>query len=203
MWGCCRLAVTLISPRNRSPPSTAEQLGVEDLDGDPAAVLEVLGEINRRHASLADLPLEAVAVGQGAGEARGGGGQRQAPFAGGLGKAGGVSGMVINMRARRASGQQGAYMLAVCALSSRAQRGTYLSGLRATDEKVPRCARDDGGPGRYCPWSSPPVTTGCITHPLALCPKLWVTSKSTSRIFSGTSSTNAPPVSCTLSPDWA
>ncbi len=41
------------------------QLGVEDLDGDLAAVLQVLGEIDGGHATLAELALEAVAVGQG------------------------------------------------------------------------------------------------------------------------------------------
>ena len=45
------------------------QLGVQDLDGDLAAVLEVLGEVDRGHAALAELALEAVAVGKGCGEA--------------------------------------------------------------------------------------------------------------------------------------
>ena len=41
------------------------ELGLEDLDGDLAVVLEVVGEIDRRHAALAELALDAVAVGQG------------------------------------------------------------------------------------------------------------------------------------------
>ena len=41
------------------------QLGAEDLDGDLAVVLEVLGEVDRGHAALAQLALEAVAVGEG------------------------------------------------------------------------------------------------------------------------------------------
>ena len=41
------------------------ELRAQHLDGDLAAVLEVLGEIDRRHAALAELPLDAVAVGQG------------------------------------------------------------------------------------------------------------------------------------------
>ena len=45
------------------------ELGVQDLDGDLAAVLEVLGEIDGGHAALAQLALEAVAVGQGRREA--------------------------------------------------------------------------------------------------------------------------------------
>ena len=65
MCGCCRLAVTLISVRKRSPPMTARELRVEDLDRDLAAVLQVLGEVDGGHAALAELALEAVAVGQG------------------------------------------------------------------------------------------------------------------------------------------
>ena len=49
---------------------TAAQLGMEDLDGDLAAVLEVLGEIDRGHAALAQLALEAIAIGDSGGEAR-------------------------------------------------------------------------------------------------------------------------------------
>src|SRR5215217_3759972 len=50
---------------------------------------------------------------------------------------------------------------------------------------------------------SPPVTTGCMTHPLASCPKLWLTSKSTSTIFSGAMSSSALLAMVTLSPDSA
>ena len=38
------------------------QLGVQDLDGDLAVVLQVFGEVDRGHAALAQLALEAVAV---------------------------------------------------------------------------------------------------------------------------------------------
>ncbi len=41
------------------------ELGVEDLDGDLAAVLQVLGEVDRGHAALAELALDAIAVAQG------------------------------------------------------------------------------------------------------------------------------------------
>ncbi len=40
------------------------ELGVEDLDRDLAAVLQVLGEVDGGHAALAELALEAVAVRQ-------------------------------------------------------------------------------------------------------------------------------------------
>ena len=42
---------------------TALQLGVQDLDGDLAVVLQVLGEVDGGHAALAELAFEAVAVG--------------------------------------------------------------------------------------------------------------------------------------------
>ena len=45
------------------------ELGVQDLDGDLAVVLEVLGEVDRGHAALAELALEAVAVTERCGEA--------------------------------------------------------------------------------------------------------------------------------------
>ena len=40
------------------------QLGVEDLNGDLAAVLEVFGEIHRGHTALTQLAVEAIAVGE-------------------------------------------------------------------------------------------------------------------------------------------
>ncbi len=49
------------------------QLGMEDLDGDLAAVLQVFGEIHRGHAALAQLAVEAVTIGEGA---RSGAGRR-------------------------------------------------------------------------------------------------------------------------------
>ena len=41
------------------------EFGVEDLDGDLAGVLQVFGEVDGGHAALAELALEAVAVGRG------------------------------------------------------------------------------------------------------------------------------------------
>ncbi len=46
------------------------QLGLEDLEGDPAVVLQVLGQVDRGHAALAELALEAVAALEGGGQAR-------------------------------------------------------------------------------------------------------------------------------------
>ena len=40
------------------------EFGAEDLDGDGAIVLEVVGQVDRGHAALAELALDAVAVGQ-------------------------------------------------------------------------------------------------------------------------------------------
>ena len=45
------------------------QLGMQDLDRDLAAVLQVLGEIDRGHAALAELAVEAIAIGERIGEA--------------------------------------------------------------------------------------------------------------------------------------
>ena len=45
------------------------EVGMEDLDGDVALVLEVVGEVDGGHAALAEFALEAVAVRQGRGEA--------------------------------------------------------------------------------------------------------------------------------------
>jgi hypothetical protein len=45
------------------------ELGAEDLEGDPAVVLQVLGEVDGGHAALAELPLDAVALGEGGLEA--------------------------------------------------------------------------------------------------------------------------------------
>ena len=42
------------------------QLRPKNLHRHPAVVLQVLGEVHRGHAALAQLPLDAVAVGQGA-----------------------------------------------------------------------------------------------------------------------------------------
>src|SRR5487761_2103158 len=47
------------------------ELGAQDLQRDLAVVLEIVGEINGRHAARAELALEAVAGGEGRGEASG------------------------------------------------------------------------------------------------------------------------------------
>ena len=46
------------------------ELGLQHLDGDFAVVLEVLGEVDGGHAPRAELPLDAVPVGEGAGQVR-------------------------------------------------------------------------------------------------------------------------------------
>ena len=43
--------------------------GQQDLDGDLAAVLQVLRQIHRRHAAVTDLFLDAVAIGYGGSQA--------------------------------------------------------------------------------------------------------------------------------------
>ncbi len=45
------------------------EIGVQDLDGHVALVLEVVREVDGGHAAGAELALDAVAVGQGGGEA--------------------------------------------------------------------------------------------------------------------------------------
>jgi hypothetical protein len=45
------------------------QLGPQHLDRDLPVVLQVLGQIHRRHPTLAEVTFEAIAVGQGGGEA--------------------------------------------------------------------------------------------------------------------------------------
>ncbi len=66
MCGCCRAAVVLISTTKRSGAQHGRQLGLQDLERDLAIVLEVLGEVHRGHAALAQFPLDAVAVGEAA-----------------------------------------------------------------------------------------------------------------------------------------
>ena len=46
-------------------PDHGGQLPAEDFEGDAPLVAEVVGEVDRRHTPLAELPLDAVAVGQG------------------------------------------------------------------------------------------------------------------------------------------
>jgi hypothetical protein len=45
------------------------ELGAEDLEGDSAVMLQVLGEVDGGHAALPELPLDAVALGEGGLEA--------------------------------------------------------------------------------------------------------------------------------------
>ena len=44
------------------------ELGAEHLEGDLAVVLQVVGQVNGRHAAVAEFALDAVAVGEGRGE---------------------------------------------------------------------------------------------------------------------------------------
>ena len=68
MCGCCSRAATVDFPGEPLGPDGGGQLGSQHLDRDLARVLQVLGEIDRGHAPLAQLPLEAVAVGERGGE---------------------------------------------------------------------------------------------------------------------------------------
>ena len=69
MCGCCSAAVVLISSHEPLGAEHGGELGLEDLERDLAVVLEVLGEVDGGHAALAQLALDAVAVGEGGGEA--------------------------------------------------------------------------------------------------------------------------------------
>ena len=55
------------------------ELGFEHLERDRAGVLQVLGEVDDRHAALAELPLDGVAVLQRSVQARDGIGHRGVP----------------------------------------------------------------------------------------------------------------------------
>ena len=65
MWGCCSVGDGLDLAQEALGADDGGQLGAEDLDGHLAVVLEVLGEIDGGHAALAQLALDAVAVGEG------------------------------------------------------------------------------------------------------------------------------------------
>ena len=56
-------------PQEPLGPKSVGQFGPEHLDRHLAVVLQVLGEVHRRHSASAQLAFEAVAVGQGGGEA--------------------------------------------------------------------------------------------------------------------------------------
>ena len=78
------------------------ELGLQDLEGDLAVVLEVLGEVDRRHAALAELALDAVAIGEGGREAIGGRHQEAVTARTGrfiVRRAGGVAALDLNLRA--------------------------------------------------------------------------------------------------------
>ena len=64
-FGCCRFAVTWISARNRSTPSTAPSSGLQHLERDLALVPQVAREVDGRHAALADQSVDGVAAGRG------------------------------------------------------------------------------------------------------------------------------------------
>jgi hypothetical protein len=53
------------------------ELGPEDLDGDPAIVLEILGEVDRGHPALPELALDPIAASQRGDEPAGRGIHRQ------------------------------------------------------------------------------------------------------------------------------
>ena len=62
MCGCCRFAVVLISARKRSAPDHRGQLGLQDLERDLPLVLEVVGEVDGGHATLAEFVFDQVAA---------------------------------------------------------------------------------------------------------------------------------------------
>ena len=69
MWGCCRLAVTSISFEEPLGPEDGSEFGPQYLHGDLAVVLQVLDEVDRRHAASTDFTLDGVPIGQGGLEA--------------------------------------------------------------------------------------------------------------------------------------
>ena len=62
--------MVLISARNRCGAEDGGQLGPEHLERHLAVVAHVVGEVDRGHAALAHLALEAVAVGEGGAQVR-------------------------------------------------------------------------------------------------------------------------------------
>jgi len=52
-------------PKEALPPQRRGQIRVEDLEGDKTVVLQVTGEIDRRHPAAAELALDRVAAGEG------------------------------------------------------------------------------------------------------------------------------------------
>ena len=70
MCGCWSRAVVLISAQEPLAAERRAEVGVQDLDGDVAVVLEVVREIDGRHAAGAELALDAVAIGERRSQAR-------------------------------------------------------------------------------------------------------------------------------------
>ena len=68
MCGCCEPGGEADLALEALRPERGGELGVEDLQGDGAVMLEVVGEIDGRHAAAPELALEAVAVLQSGGE---------------------------------------------------------------------------------------------------------------------------------------
>ncbi len=71
MCGCCEARGDLDLGEEAVAADDGTQLGMQDLDGDLAGVLQVFGEVDGGHAALAQLPLEAIAVGEGSAQAVG------------------------------------------------------------------------------------------------------------------------------------
>ena len=64
MCGCWRARGRADLAQETLGADDGGQLGAEDLDGDLALVAEVVREVDRGHAALAELALQAVAIGQ-------------------------------------------------------------------------------------------------------------------------------------------
>lgn len=65
MLGCCRLAVVLISVKEALGSHDRRQLRLQDLQGDLALVLEVIGQVDRGHPALAEFALDVIAAFEG------------------------------------------------------------------------------------------------------------------------------------------
>ena len=69
MWGWSSRAVMPNLAQKSLGTDDRRELGAQDLDRDLAVVLQVVSQVHRGHAALAQLAFEVVAVGQGGGEA--------------------------------------------------------------------------------------------------------------------------------------
>ena len=70
MCGCCSVRGRLDLGEEPLGAERRGEIGVQHLDRDVAVVLEVVREIDGRHAAAAELALDAVAIGDGSGEVR-------------------------------------------------------------------------------------------------------------------------------------